>query len=477
MRYTDGMKAKSFLFSLVFFVLSFSAFAITLPDGQEAAVAEYKQENGKLVAVKITTPLIVSTQYGDIALKNPSIVRWYESGALKSFVPAVSMTVKMPCGTVSVKAVGSKNPVELHENGTLKSGTLASAVELQTPQGKMKTAMNKVISFYDDGSLERFYPASKQQIPFFNEKFSAIFSAAALPVNYSTKHPVEFYKSGAVKSFAAVSVAAPKDIPLTLLADSPITLAENGATISGYPVENSVLEVGGTKLLVVKNTDVSYYENHRLKSATVDYTQKDVSVGNVTVIGSGLNGMKKAKLSFYESGMLESIGIVEDRNASTSFGTSFGKESDALALKIGGTPYAVSSARFFEDGTAGRLVYEPLVRANERTEKRTADVIDPDTLKPKVYTVRRYFSKMQDYFSADGKPLCSVGLDCYEDPRDMGFYNTAERVLYIYGADGKTVAKKIKNDFGTATEICFDADGKPVSYVLNDESSEKKIMY
>lgn len=122
-------------------------------------------------------------------------------------------------------------------------------------------------------------------------------------------------------------------------------------------------------------------------------------------------------------------------------------------------------------------MYEPLVRANERTEKRTADVIDPDTLKPKVYTVRRYFSKMQDYFSADGRPLCSVGLDCYEDPRDMGFYNTTERVLYIYGADGKTVAKKIKDDFGTATEICFDADDKPVSYILNDESSEKKIMY
>ncbi|MBQ8561489.1 MAG: hypothetical protein IJ441_07910, partial [Spirochaetaceae bacterium] len=88
---------------LVFFVLmtccGLSAFAVPLPEGTDARITEVRQNDGKIVYVRLKEATVLNTPLGP--LEAVEEVYFYESGSIKEFQPAASGEYESPVGSLT----------------------------------------------------------------------------------------------------------------------------------------------------------------------------------------------------------------------------------------------------------------------------------------------------------------------------------------------------------------------------------------
>ena len=377
-------------------------FAFTLPTGQEVDVQKWDEENGKIVAVIPKSSVTVSTKYGTFKTKPRKEIRFYESGALRSFYtstpqPVVLTTVKPKDGdgkkklsrllsphtaSFTLKSVDKDEnlmypdlPIELHENGTLKSGILADTKSMipATETDRFNVDKPSQITFYDDEQVQSLFLGeivsspehmdTKTLSPYFHRLFTQLGSVyrlkgvsgkyrAAGGDTYSAsmtaarfyflpKSKLEFYHSGAVKEFTPWTA-----IPVEVLGSSlvhvkektGIRLSEMGELLSYIPADGSKVEMQDKVTFLLQNGERR--ENHpdgKLKTVTFETTRKDFSYGGIqftgnnateTIQGTGVLQGKSQAITFEHapSGAVVSATILDKKGMERSFIANVGGE-------------------------------------------------------------------------------------------------------------------------------------------------------
>ena len=151
----------------------------------------------------------LETRYG--TLSGISNFMTYQDGSLKSCILNAENRIQTPVGEIipqyRVAELGERqkkhrSSLGFFENGRIKSASLDRAMPLQTPLGILNA---ELVTFYEDGTLNRLFPLNGQVDGYWSEKNEGELAEIlhfALPVGrFSAKIiNLHFYPDGALKS-------------------------------------------------------------------------------------------------------------------------------------------------------------------------------------------------------------------------------------------------------------------------------------
>ena len=152
---------------------------------------------------------ILETRYG--TLSGISNFKSYADGALKSCVVQAENRFQTPVGELvpqyrmaelGERQKKQRSSLDFFENGQIKSASLDRAMPLQTPLGVFKA---ELVTFYDDGSMNRVFPLNGQVDGYWSEMNEGALAEVLdfdLPVGKFRAKIINlhFYASGALKS-------------------------------------------------------------------------------------------------------------------------------------------------------------------------------------------------------------------------------------------------------------------------------------
>ena len=286
-------------------------FALKLPNGDNVRATDVKQEGDAIVEVVIGGEELVeiTTPIGIIKAKNGTPVRFYKSGALKSFYPAQEIdyygnlkyeientVVKTSIGTFVLYGhyltpdtlSDPTNPdsgdiaCEFYESGCPKKFYILQPAEVSL--GEYKYNATKNITFYDSGSkdillVESLYGkdykyGEKDFISYQNK--SGIFE-----LSVSKENKITFWQNGSVKS--ADLYSSPKtpiyinDKEIFIRGGccgnydeyASISFFEDGSIASFTPDEVCMLNQAGLKLNIVVGKLVKLYKNGNIQECSI----------------------------------------------------------------------------------------------------------------------------------------------------------------------------------------------------------------
>lgn len=133
---------KRFVFFVLMTCCGLSAFAVPLPEGTDARITEVRQNDGKIVYVRLKEATVLNTPLGP--LEAVEEVLFHENGSIKEFQPAVAGEYGSPVGNLSY----TTSPISFYESGAVEEIELAKPTDITGSVGRIKVAA-KTITFYD----------------------------------------------------------------------------------------------------------------------------------------------------------------------------------------------------------------------------------------------------------------------------------------------------------------------------------------
>ena len=199
---------KRVVLSLLLLCGALGAFAVPLPEGSDARITEVRQNNGKIIYVRLKEACTLNTPLGP--LEAVEEVYFYENGSIKEFQPAVSGEYESPVGSLTY----TTTPISFYESGAVEEMELAKTTDITGSVGRINVAP-KSITFYDN-----WIPSSVELAEDCQVKLkSGVVSARS-------GYRMFFHENGTIQSFT-VSKSEPLDSSIGKI----------------YPQEGSVMEL------------------------------------------------------------------------------------------------------------------------------------------------------------------------------------------------------------------------------------------
>jgi len=244
--------------------------ALCLHEGMDTAVTRY----GTLTGIS------TCSSYPDGSLRTAIL---HEENRLQTHVGDLIPQYRViPQGERQRK---HRSSVEFYEDGQLRSASLDLAMPIQTPLGTIK---GELVTFYEDGSLKRFFPLNGQVDGYWSERNEGELAELLdfdLPVGKFRAKIINlfFYRSGALKSLTlwpgqVVTIRTPLG---PMLVRTGFSLYEDGALRSAEPASAVELPtpIGSIKAfdaeMVGMNADlnsVQFTPDGRLRSVKTIHT-------------------------------------------------------------------------------------------------------------------------------------------------------------------------------------------------------------
>lgn len=466
------------LYALFALLLAASALsAITLPTGQETAVKDVTEVNGKIVSVVVGVPVMFSTSIGNITAKPNTTCEFYESGALRCVYSDEVKDVPMSCGEFKLTSFYSSRPkncipFEFYEDGKLKSAQFSRQGKpfIQTPLGTLQAMQATKATFFKDGSIESFavYPNQKIAISGFSGTY----------VQGST---LSFYENGRVKSFTSNAEEFHKRLEMRIKKSTEISCGESGKIISFTPADNSAVKIGELMFLLCRGKPFELYETGSIRRCTVECSGQDFAMGNVLFayktakenFGQNLPLVPNAYLTLMlsESGSL--ISATADRTAphldAFPIVGGMGEKlwtAKSIALNDDGSLFCIDYLRALQVGTRRRpnlLIARP---------QGFADIDANTPIDVKITKKNTTYEVWKIYYAKDGTQYL-VGREFFESPQG-NFYD--EYRFGIFALKGTDIAQTIYlDDISADSELLFADDGSLRAYtVIKDDSVTEK---
>ncbi len=471
---------KRFLSAIMLTFAAALLSAVTLPTGQEVAVKDVKEVNGKIMAVVLGTPTGFTTSIGTITAKANTQCEFYETGALRCIYSDDVIDVKMKCGDFKLISFWSSRPkncvpFEFYEDGSLKSAQFSRLGKpfIQTNLGTLQAMTATKVMFFEDGSVESFSVYPSQKINLDNFKGS-----------YPQQSTLAFYKSGSVKQLSSNAEELYVPFNIRIKKSSEIMFADNGNIISFTPAEQSAVKINGNTFLLARNKDFEIYDNGGVKKCTIECSNQDFMVDNVLFAYKTATETFSPYISYIPTAFL-TLKWSEEENLILAMADRLNDQLDAFPVVGGyGTRlWSAKSIEYYNNGKMKCIDYVYPVRVGNRLR---ADVLKAkpkgfaniDASTPPEVNVKKNttYEAWKSYFSNDGEIEYLVGVEVIESP-ESNFYDESKGG--IFAIKGKEIVKSFYlNDITGNSELLFDDNGNLAAYTVigqNDSIITKSL--
>lgn len=481
------MKKCFLIFISLFYCLS-SMSALKLPNGKEADVVKYEESNGKIVSAILRESISVDTKYGTFDVKPNRELCFYESGALKSFfctkpvsiniytiTPENSSSKKKQKASFDLSSTDRSDnilypdlPIELYENGNLKSGAFmkSSLLVAATETDKFNVYQPSQITFYENErvkslilakSLNGLDSIDNMAIANLSPYLQGFFALATnkygakqmgTKLDFAPKTKLSFYPDGKVKEFTPVS-----KIPIDVLGDTliynkkstPVTLSELGYVIAYTPDDNTIPKSNGKDMFYFQqDTSMEYFRSNGKNvdgfKLTLDTTRRNFTYGGVSF-----------------SGNMQTVTVQGDNPLK-------GK-SQAITIAVDKEGYATGAEIHYDTGMekcflvkAGGLYYSATKIKCSKGKITAIELYNNLSLSLAGVGA---FSFNKIFFAENGKTTVYLGEDVAK----------AKKVLISISSDKPSVT--YDENLSSDSDIIFDDAGNAVSYTVKDKSSKE----
>lgn len=298
------MKKISILFASIFVMIN--AFAITLPDGREVSVSDYKTaEDGRLTYVRLAMPVDFEVRLGNAThtiTANKYSVGFHENGNVSYLSTGSKIQAEIGTGNskkpTKVALTGNvSGKLEFHENGSIKEAWFpASEVPtISTEIGDIKLYSGSSIGFYDSGEIEFIRPSKSIDVDgrlFFKNDY------------------IYFHKNGRLKK-AKVEKEIKLSDALTVKPNSQIELHEAAFRLKSFiPLDGTTFKINGTNFLLATDIPVELNDDSSVKKIVVDSALKDISSSTILAKFSSVPDLKYVEVEFHKNNEIKSLRIV-----------------------------------------------------------------------------------------------------------------------------------------------------------------------
>ncbi len=471
---------KKLLSTILLLASAALAFAAKLPTGQEAVLRDSKEENGKIVAVILASPVTFKTSIGDIEAKTGTRIDFYESGALKSFYTDAQFNVTTPSGTFNITSFHSTRPantvpLEFYENGALKQAFLSRQGKpfVKTPLGNLQAMTATKITFFENGSVESFAVYPNQKIAFKN-----------LTGQYVQSRILSFYENGSVKALTSNAEETYQPLGIKTKKATEIKFSESGSMISFTPADNSVVKIGEFMFLLCRDKDFELYENGSIKKCTIECSKQDFTVGLPVFAYKTVTETFEAQLPFVPTAYLTlEFSEIGQLLSATADKTGVHGLAFPIVGGIGERLWSAKSLEFFDDGKLRSIDYVKAVRIGNRLRPDYfTDNANPEgyanvnvSVAPavKIKKANTTYEIWKSYFSNDGATEYLVGREVTESPKSS-IYDEAVRGIFVL-RNGQIAESIYLEDITGTSNLVFDEGGKLVSYTVTAGDDDSVI--
>ena len=466
---------KIILISLITFFLNvIFSFAITLPNGQEVSISKYEEKDGRVVAVIISKKTDFTMGTLNIPAEVGSIIRFYDSGAIQS----ISLTNMVDVETILGKFRTSRNKtMHFYENGSLKSLVIygSSGTKITTPFGEMLARGDMPVTFYEDGSLESFYPRFGQKISFLPDG------------EYYDDAVLSFYPSGTIKEFTPNPRRMPSTMQEGYKSKTPISFYPSGNMKTFTPEDNFVVPFNDAQYFLVPGTPLTLFdteESDQYKSFTIDLTNKTDMIGKVAISPEIAKNEEMNKINSEMRLFVAKQHVIKD----------FGQKRK---INTGSQPVGIT-VELNEERTVERFLIYPYTFASEHEYKSSlfsphfSILIDGKTRGAKSVTLQKdgnldsveyhptlfiddekdsnsFYEIFRSYYSADGKEIARVARHTYIDPENEAKDSTIS-AIFVFSKEGISTIPCPDQYLHNINSITFTDEGKIDVIWIKDEN-------
>ena len=236
---------KKLILLVVLACCAVASFAVPLPEGSDARITEVRQNNGKIVYVRLKEATTLNTPLG--ALEAVEEVFFYENGNIQKFQPAVSGEYVSPVGTLPYTTA----PISFYESGAVEEMELATETDITGSVGRIQVAA-KPITFHDN-----WVPSSVELAKDCQVKLkSGVVSARS-------GYRIFFHENGAIHSFTVrKAVALDSSIGKIYPQEgSVMELHPNGSLASVTPEDICMIKVNDTLYFTKSRSPIAFKLN------------------------------------------------------------------------------------------------------------------------------------------------------------------------------------------------------------------------
>ena len=437
----------------------------------------------------------VETKYGTFTIKQGTKPEYYPSGALKSFYfedygKLVFGGINILGGRIYITSPAPSNdalqnlsayPVELYENGNLKSAKLADCeydnlggdkhLHIGFPKYTKGSGLFKetdtlaikpksIINFYDNEAVKSVVVTQGQHLSFL--RAMAKTDKQRVQQAFKNGSTVEFYDDGYVKSFTpttstVLTIKNPLGIAMKPGTEITVKKGEENTAIGFYPANGSRLSLGeGINVELANGRYVGFYDDAKtLKELTWQYTIS-FTISNVKFFADEGHPMTTT-VYFGEKGNIEKVtGLAKTETDFIS-----GNETTTIlpfVTEVEGKQLAVEEIGMNADGT---LAYAVFTDKGIELSSKTVKVESRNGVE--AISAYRIYYKDGKKAAATVRKTVDTGSDFY-----AAAYDSVDYLIYLYenGNVSRTVA--VDGLLTTKDTISFSDDGRPVSYTYTN---------
>ena len=466
---------KIILISLItfFFNIIFS-FAFTLPNGQEVSISKYEEKDGRVIAVIISKKTDFTMGTLNIPAEVGSIIRFYDSGAIQS----ISLTNMVDVETILGKFRTSRNKtMHFYESGSLKSLVIygSSGTKITTPFGEMLARGDMPVTFYEDGSLESFYPRFGQKISFLSDG------------EYYDDAVLSFYPSGTIKEFTPNPRKMPSSMQEVYKPKTSISFYPSGNIKTITPADAYEITFNDAQYYLVPGTPLTLFdteESGQYQAFTIDLTQKSDMIGNVTITSEIVKNEEMNKIKGEMRMFMAKQNVTKDFGQSRKINTgsqpvcitvelneertverffiypyTFASEyeyksslfSPHFSILVDGKTRGVKSVTLQEDGNLESVEYHPTLLIDDEKNSNS------------------FYEVFSSYYSADGQEVARVARHTYIDPENEAKDSTIS-AIFVFSKEGISTIPCPDQYLHNINSITFTDEGKIDVIWIKDEN-------